>query len=190
MSNLKFKNGSFKIMQIADVQERAKPNDDTIKLITLALERENPDLVVFTGDQVMGYSITYKKDTAERVKNCIRSFLEPVVKMGIPFAVTFGNHDDDCCFSKEEQMAFYSKFPGFIYSEPRCVSDPGTFCIQIDASENDAPVMNIYLIDTNKKSADGAYSGINSEQIQWYKDKREALKVGDEKYLPSMVFHP
>lgn len=188
MSNLKFKNGSFKIMQIADVQERAKPNDDTIKLITLALERENPDLVVFTGDQVMGYSITYKKDTAERVKNCILSFLEPVVKMGIPFAVTFGNHDDDCCFSKEEQMAFYSKFLGFIYSEPRCVSDPGTFCIQIDASENDAPVMNIYLIDTNKKSADGAYSGINSEQIQWYKNKREALKVGDEKYLPSMVF--
>lgn len=188
MSSLKFKNGSFKIMQIADVQERAVPNPDTIKLITLALEKEKPDLVVFTGDQVMGYSISYKKDTEKRVKNCIRAFLEPLVKMGIPFTVTFGNHDDDCNFSKEKQMEFYSSFPGFVYSEPRCNCDPGTFFLQIEASDSKEKVMNLCLIDTNKKGKDGSYDGVKPEQIQWYRDTREALKTIDGKYLPTMVF--
>ena len=60
MENLKFRNGKFKIMQIADVQEDYPVNPDTIRLIELAAERERPDLVVFTGDQIQGYSSCYK----------------------------------------------------------------------------------------------------------------------------------
>lgn len=188
MSALKFKNGKFKIMQIADVQERAVPNPDTIKLITLALEREKPDLVVFTGDQVMGYSVTFKKDTQKGVKNCISTFLEPLVRLGIPFAVTFGNHDDDCSFSKKEQMDFYSTFPGFVHSRPRNEDDPGTFFLQIEGSDSKENVMNLCLIDTNKKNADGAYEGASKQQVQWYKEERDALAAKEEKYLPTIVF--
>ena len=49
---LKFKNDTFRIMQIADVQEGANISPDTIALINAALDKENPDLVVYSGDQM------------------------------------------------------------------------------------------------------------------------------------------
>ena len=51
---LNFKNDTFKIMQIADTQEGARVSPDTLDLINAALERENPDLVVYSGDQIWG----------------------------------------------------------------------------------------------------------------------------------------
>ena len=39
---LRFQNGSFKLMQISDVQELARVNPDSIKLLTLALEDGTP----------------------------------------------------------------------------------------------------------------------------------------------------
>lgn len=46
--------GSFKVMQIADLQEIPAISPDTLKLMNAALDREKPDLVVFTGDQIKG----------------------------------------------------------------------------------------------------------------------------------------
>ena len=40
--------GSFKVMQIADLQEIPAISPDTLKLMNAALDREKPDLVVFT----------------------------------------------------------------------------------------------------------------------------------------------
>ena len=42
---LKFRNGNFRIMQIADTQESAIVSVDTIRFISAALEREKPDLI-------------------------------------------------------------------------------------------------------------------------------------------------
>ena len=71
---LRFQNGSFKLMQISDVQELAKVNPDSIKLLTLALEREKPDLAVFTGDQVYGIHPSFRLgDTRQKIAATIRS---------------------------------------------------------------------------------------------------------------------
>ncbi|MGN0468377.1 MAG: metallophosphoesterase, partial [Acutalibacteraceae bacterium] len=101
---LKFKNGKFKIMQIADTQEKARVNPDTIKLISLAVKREKPDLVVFTGDQIMGYSSSFKKDTINAIERTIKEITNPIVENQIPFCVTFGNHDRDCGIDNNTQM--------------------------------------------------------------------------------------
>ena len=55
---LKFNNGKFRIMQIADVQDTQNTSDATIRFIREALEATKPDLVVFTGDQIKGYGIS------------------------------------------------------------------------------------------------------------------------------------
>ena len=51
---LTFKNDTFKILQIADTQEGRKVSPDTLALISAALDREEPDLVVYSGDQIWG----------------------------------------------------------------------------------------------------------------------------------------
>lgn len=88
--------GTFKIMQITDMQEIPAISKDTIALMERAILEEQPDLVVYTGDQIKGYGVTYKgkgEELEREVAQTIGKLLEPVTKRGIPFAVTFGNHD-------------------------------------------------------------------------------------------------
>ena len=48
--SLKFKkDGTFRIMQIADTQDTNITSRNTVEFIGKALDSENPDLVVFTG---------------------------------------------------------------------------------------------------------------------------------------------
>ena len=56
MTNLRFReDGSFRVLQMADVQDGPDVLPDTIRLIREAIREADPDLVVFTGDQIRGY---------------------------------------------------------------------------------------------------------------------------------------
>ena len=188
MNQLKFKDGKFKIMQIADIQENYQLNPDTIKLIELALDKEKPDLVVLTGDQIQGYSSCYLKDAETKVKYVIDQFLAPIKERNIPFAVTFGNHDDDCKCSRQIQMQHYTSYDNCVYSEPRCEEDPGTFALTVkDSDGKDA--LALYLFDSGKAPMNGAaFPPVKKEQIEWYKNKRDSFKESLDEYLPGFVF--
>lgn len=189
MKQLKFKNGKFKIMQIADIQENYRVNPDTVKLIDLALDEEKPDLVVLTGDQIQGYSPCYLKDTERRVKHVIDEFLAPIVKRNIPFCITFGNHDDDCNCSKQIQMEHYISYDNCVYSEPRCDEDPGTFALTLKDSAGEKDILAVYLIDSGKAAINGAaFPPVKKEQIEWYREKRDSFKESLGEYLPGFVF--
>lgn len=183
MENLKFKNGSFRIMQIADVQEDWPLNPDTVKLIHLAVKKEKPDLVVFTGDQIQGYSPCYKSDAEEKVRRAIATFTTPITEEGIPFTMTFGNHDDDCNVKKSIQRDFYASIKGFVAGEPRHEDDPGTHYINIKDSEGKKDIFALYLIDSNKKESDGSYSPVKKEQLEWLEKVRK-----ENNYLPALLF--
>lgn len=181
--NLHFNNSKFKIMQIADIQEDIPLNPDTVKLIDLALEKERPDLVVLTGDQIQGYSACYLKDNEKKAEMCINSFLEPIVKRNIPFCFTFGNHDDDCRVEKAKQVKMYGKYENCILGEDGDRFDEGTFSLKIKDSENEKDVFALYLLDTGKMQKNGTYAPMKKERIQWLGEQKR--KNG---YLPAMVF--
>lgn len=185
---LHFKNGIFKIMQITDIQEDYPVNSDTIKLISLALDREKPDLVVLTGDQIQAYSACYRKDGEKKMREVINSFITPIEERGIPFCMTFGNHDDDGPVSKDTQIAIYSSYSCSRFGTPRCDDDKGTYSLQIFDSAKKKEIFNLYLIDSNKKEPDGAYSPVKKEQIEWYRKERDKLYEKCGYYLPSFVF--
>ena len=173
MKQLTFKNGKFKIMQIADIQENYQLNPDTLKLINLALDKESPDLVVLTGDQIQGYSGCYLKDAETKVKHVIGEFIKPIAERGIPFCVTFGNHDDDCKCSKELQKEYYTAFENCIWPESRSEDDPGTFAITIKDSNGEKDALALYIFDSGKANMNGAaFPPVKKEQIEWYRNKR------------------
>lgn len=188
MNSLRFKNGKFKIMQIADIQETKTPNPDTIKLLELALEKEKPDLVVFTGDQIQGYSATFLGKLYDNVKECITAFLEPITKRNIPFTFTFGNHDTQGGLGKNEQFEIYSSFDCFVNTDFRNKDDIGSACFTVKDSKGEKDVMAVYVIDSNAKEPDGSYSPVRKEQINWYKGTRDKLSEFNGDVLPSVVF--
>ncbi len=52
-------NGTFRVLQMADIQDGPEVNRDTIRMIEAAINEAKPDLVVFTGDQIRGYDPAY-----------------------------------------------------------------------------------------------------------------------------------
>lgn len=190
MKPLRFKSdGTFRIMQIADTQEIYTVNPDTLKLIDGALEQEKPDLVVFTGDQIKGYGVTFRKKTEERVKSTIDQLLQPIVKRGIPFAVTFGNHDKQCGISAQAQWAIYKTYPNCVGEDAAEVDGCGTFALPILASRSDRVAFNLYLIDSHGDAKGGGYEPVDPSQLTWYQKVREQLKEENGgSYVPSMVF--
>ena len=178
----------FKIMQIADTQEIPAVSQDTLSLINNALDREKPDLVIFTGDQIKGYSKKFKKDPVI-IESTIDILVEPIAKRNIPFMVTYGNHDAQCGVDNRGQYKFYAKYDNFISGDLRNSDDVGTADIQIYSSTEDKPVFELYIIDSHGKAKDGAgYAPVDKEQIGWYVSRREQLKAENGDYLPSLVF--
>ncbi len=178
----------FKIMQIADTQEIPAVSPDTLSLINNALDREKPDLVIFTGDQIKGYSKKFKKDPAI-IEGTIDTLVEPIAKRNIPFMVTYGNHDAQCGVDNRGQYKFYAKYDNFISGDLRNADDVGTADIQIYSSTEDKPVFELYIIDSHGKAKDGAgYAPVDKKQIEWYVSRREQLKAENGDYLPSLVF--
>ena len=124
--------GKFKIMQIADVQEGAKVSPDTLRLIDLALEKEKPDLVVFTGDQIYGiHPSFYVKNKTSLAENTIRTIASAVNSKGIPFAVTFGNHDSQVGISNENQAEIYNSFDFCVHFVYPYILTKSTFSMYI-----------------------------------------------------------
>lgn len=52
--NLKFKNGKFVILQVSDPQDLQFVRKTMVKMLDKAYDRISPDLVVFTGDNILG----------------------------------------------------------------------------------------------------------------------------------------
>ncbi len=176
---LNFRNGKFKIMQIADTQEIPAVSPDTIKLINAALEAEKPDLVIFTGDQIKGYSSFFLGEKGKKnVESTLSALIKPLEEHGIPFTMTFGNHDGEAALKKPEQFEFYKRSPMFVYADAAAEDDPATFCLSIDDK------FLVYLFDTHSRAKNGGYSGVYAEQLDWYRNIRDSY----ESPLPSLVF--
>ncbi len=187
---LKFNNGKFRIMQIADVQDTQKTSDATVRFIREALKQAKPDLVVFTGDQIKGYGFyLFGGNAKEKVTTCINSFLTPLAETGIPFTFVFGNHDDQAfSISKKEQFEIYK-------SHSNCVAfnadnDIEGYCnhnLEIKGSDGKTK-LNVYLVDSLTATLDGTCDHVHENQLEWYKATREQLKNENGEYVPSIVF--
>lgn len=180
------KDGKFKIMQIADVQEGARVSPDTIRLMRLAIKKEKPDLIVFTGDQIYGvHPSFYKGDKLNNAINTIKELIKPIEEAEVPFAVTFGNHDCQVGLSNAEQAEIYNQSPFCIHGEYASEDDKGTF--RIPLFSEDEHIFDIYLIDSNGQTLSGEYLPVSEKQLQWFKEEREkAMENGF--YTNGLVF--
>ena len=185
---LRFKNGSFTLMQITDAQENYTVNPDTVKLISLALDRVKPDLVVFTGDQLKGYSPSFKGDTLRKISRTIADLLRPLEDRKIPFCVTFGNHDNNCGVSNARQAAIYASHAGYVPGTPHEGNDPGTFTLQLKDSLGKRDVFNLYVFDSGGKGPDGVYQPLTPDRIAWFRRERDRFYAENGAYLPSLAF--
>ena len=122
-----------------------KSAKDTISLIEASLDATRPDLVIFNGNQIAGYDSAYAltsrkrrwdarpasasseasgeryaaalEHTRELVRATIEQLVHPLADRGVPWAVTFGNHDFQCGLDNDEIESICREFPGCINPE-------------------------------------------------------------------------
>lgn len=184
--------GSFKIMQIADVQDTQKTSRDTIRFLCAALDAQQPDLVVFTGDQIKGYGFHFKGgDVPGKVRQAFANILSPVIERDIPFAVTFGNHDSQVGLSKEEQLKLYQQYTQCVTTNahgelPGC----GNEVLSILSHDGKRTAFRLYMVDSLEYDGDsGDYAYVSSEQIAWCEEECKRSKVQNGgKATPALLF--
>lgn len=165
--NLKFgEDKKFKIVQFTDVHWKADSiaSEEAGERMSEVLDAEKPDLVIFTGDVIFG-------KPADKSMRCA---LEPTIKRGIPFAVTFGNHDDELGMSRKELYDFIKDMPGNLTSTVEGLSGVTNFILPVKASDGSQDAALLYVFDSHSyatlKGIKG-YGWIKHDQVQWYIDE-------------------
>lgn len=185
-NQIKFNNGKLKIMQVSDLQDTKQTSVDTLRFIDSALSKENPDLVILTGDQLDVVGLWGKGEKCRKnVIKAIKGLFSVFEKHGIPYALTFGNHDGETGLPVEEQAKIYAELEHCISFENLNDGRPdvGTYNIPVLSSDGERVALNFYLMDTHSKNLNGGIVGPSEKQLEWYRQTSENLGK-----VPSMVF--
>ena len=184
--------GKLKIAVFADVQTTQMVPQDLLDNLNAVLDQEQPDLVVYLGDQVEGmHPYIHLGNNESHVRHIIDQVLSPVVERNIPFAVVFGNHDShDAGVPKEPQMEYYRSFPGCL-SEDADPSLPGcgTCHLLYYTADGSRPAVDLYFVDSLEYDPSGGYGCVSREQIAWCAAEMEAsAQANGGQPVPAVYF--
>ncbi|MBQ5824400.1 MAG: metallophosphoesterase [Clostridia bacterium] len=175
--------GKFRILQLADTQDDMFPSPGMIKMIETAVEKYEPDLVIFTGDN------TGTVDLKMDAKYAIKAIIDPIAEAGIPFTFVFGNHDAENV-SKETHYAAYRDFDNCLaYDADPEIYGMGTHNLTIKSSDGTKVAYNLWMFDSNMYDPAGGYDYIHEDQLAWYVNTSNALKAANGgEPVPSIAF--
>ena len=198
--------GSFKVLVLSDVQfNTASISKETRNNIETIVSREQPDLVIFNGDN--SFAINHEKTMEKYVANMTR-YLE---ENKIPWAHVYGNHDAEPwrpALDRETQQEIYESFD-------YCVSKAGdedlfgvgNFVLPVLEHDSDKIAFNIWCFDsgtgdiyTDAHAATDVTVGDNTfwshyetmemNQVEWFRESSALLEEYNDAPIPGMMaFH-
>ncbi|KAJ6838990.1 putative inactive purple acid phosphatase 29 [Iris pallida] len=187
--------GEFKILQIADMHYadgRDTPCEDvlpgqmptcsdlnTTAFIYRMLRAENPDLLVFTGDNIYGF------DSTDSAKSMDMAFA-PAIALKLPWAAVLGNHDQEGTLSREGVM---HHIVGMAHTLSRVnpagmkIDGFGNYNLMVNGEEGSSlankSVLNLYFLDSGDYSTVPAipgYGWIKPSQQVWFQQTSSRLQ--------------
>ena len=189
-------NGRFKILQLSDMHlstgtgacrhamgvnnepsKHCEADPRTLEFVESILDDEKPDLVVLSGDQIEG-------PAAPDTESAILKFAAPLIERQIPYAVIFGNHDDegDRSMSRAGQMAVIETLPySLSQAGPQYIDGIGNYYVEVLApSPSEHSALTLYLLDSHGLTPDEknykGYDWLKQSQIEWFRSTSETLK--------------
>ncbi len=193
---LKFKNGRFTILILADIHLSGREWKWTKAHIEAAFCESQPDLVVLLGDNVTG---RYPGASVEKINGAIKQIGEIFEERNVPFTLVFGNHDHEglCEFgftertAKKHILSLFKRCSFCLAEEGEKMTGVGNYNRLIYDSSGAKPVFNLWFMDSNPyaEESEGGYGYVHADQLRWYEEKGEELKKENGgKNIPSFIF--
>ena len=198
--------GSFKVLVLSDVQSNSRVlNKEILSNIKTVCEREQPDLVIFNGDN------SFDIPNAASLKTYVSLMAGWCEANKIPWAHVYGNHDDETpvgevCVPKAEQQEIYESFEYCVSKagDPD-ISGIGNYVLPVYTYDGTAIAFNVWGLDSGSyaypedivanvdaggNSFYGHYAGMQTDQVNWYYNASKTLeKFQGDKILGMMAFH-
>ncbi len=196
---LQFRNGKFKILILSDLQDTNEPQQETTDMITSAIGKTEPDLIVLLGDNIAGW---WKGVDKTQTDEAIDSVAEPIEASGIPFALVFGNHDHEGLASEEngyeEEAAKeyilhrFQNYSNCLAIEGEEMTGVGNYNLTIKDSAGEKDIFNLWFMDSNPYTPEeegGGYGYVHEDQTEWYQRVSNELKEQNGGVpMPSLLF--
>ncbi|KAJ7224240.1 Metallo-dependent phosphatase-like protein [Mycena pura] len=201
--------GHFKILQIADLHYSVaamkckdtppslsctggSDNLTSTSLIAAVLSIEKPNLVVFTGDQLDGQGTSWDP------KSVIAKFSREVANQGIPWAVVFGNHDEETGYvaAKEDQVKMMQALPYCLVERgPKDIHGVGNYVLKVKSADaSKTHLLTLYFLDSGSYSrgwfdfwgwfTPTAYDWIRQNQIDWFLQESASINQIERPFTP------
>ena len=162
--------GEFKIAQYTDlhwdeeVPEEVEIIKNIIRGVTAA---EKPDLAVFTGDVIC----------TDKTEQGWKHFISLMNELGVPYAVTMGNHDPEFNLTRDQIFDILEADPLFVGERgPKEISGVGNYILEVKASDGSDKVNALaYCFDsgdyTPSRKDFGYYGWFERDQVEWYMEQ-------------------
>ena len=199
-------NGEFRVLVFGDVQASAPaPQKRTLDAMETVIKREDPDLVLFAGDNAIGCS------TQTILRNYLTAMTAYLEENQIPWAHVYGNHDDENALSRAKQQVVYEEF-SYCMSQagPEDIKGVGNYVIPVYSSDESRtdPVFSVWGMDSGAYVTDKGLAGrdavLNNSmfeghknssyaympftQIRWYFNTSEEIEAYAGHQVPGMMF--
>lgn len=193
-------NDAFKILQLTDVHICAGVNTHTTDRRAFdacynLIKDTQPDLIIVTGD--IAYTMIIQTLSLNNLKP-MRQFCTFMNKVGIPWAMVYGNHDtDEALYGPADMENMFAQFraegaPMLYAAKKPDVSGRYNQYIRV---ENAAGSLNrvLFLIDSNSYTGGGGalslkYDNVHEDQIAWYSDTVDKLSKDNDGTVRSFVY--
>ncbi|MFD5866153.1 metallophosphoesterase family protein [Agromyces sp. NPDC127015] len=198
--SLRFRSdGTFKVVQFNDTQDDELTDRRTVELMEKTLDQEQPDFVVINGDVITGGC-----ETRLAVKQAINNVVWPMESRGIPWAVTYGNHDEDSLpqsgVDEAGMLEFYRSYDHNMNAANIAdVTGTGNTLVSIASSaKQNRDAFALWLLDSGRY-APGSINGqdftgyptwdwLRMDQVAWYRDESQRLEQRLGRKLPGLMF--
>ena len=185
----------FKVLMFSDTHfnENDEANSTGASYIVENVTREKPDLVIFGGDNVSSALST--KRTEE--------FCQLMENLGVYWVSVLGNHDGEGIlrYSRKEIIELYSSYEHcLVKTGVDDIDGYGNFTVNVLNSDDTIKEV-FFLMDSGDymskeyKKIYGVdkdefrYDGVKESQVQWYKDKHDALEDQYGEFKSITVIH-
>ncbi|MEU6264875.1 metallophosphoesterase family protein [Saccharopolyspora shandongensis] len=198
-ANLRFRaDGTYKIVQFNDTQDDERIDRRTLELMNAVLDDQRPDLVILNGDNITGGC-----DTELEMRQAMNNVVQPMEERKIPWAITYGNHDEDSTakggLDESEMLEFYRSY-AYNVNElgPRGVTGTGNMNLFVHGSRGNDPKFNLWLLDSGRY-APGNIAGqdfagyptwdwLRMDQVAWYFQQSVEIERQVGRKVPGLMF--